>query len=798
MDARKRSGPPIATPLAFVAVALSAFVCALFPLTGTPGPEAAQVLSIVGGPFFMVAAAARAGYQKERGFRGDLLVQLAMVFMSMAVFVLIISIASLSHPSCAPGRGYLPFVFVAFPTLLLNSCIGLFIGRTLGSPRFASITAAFVLLAYIGWTALDWYFEPSFRVLTHLLVLIEGDHLEGRAISPAAVAFRGATALFCAALIVAGSVRFPRARRGGLSSQPGPSPTLLGVALGLLTLGVVVHREAKSVLQPSGAELTQAYSYEATRGLLHVHADPLVTSKRDVDAILAEGTLWLARLEDRLGVAPKEELHIWLHADARAMGRFTGAEHVHFALPNRGELHIYGSHVPHPTLGHELAHLLASQLTTSMFGVPTRFGLFPNAGIIEGLAMAVTPELEVHDGLTLREKAAALRRAGLAPPLADLFQSSVFGFWRHAPRNAYITAGAFVESIAAHQGKAGLAKLYQQGSVRALFNTDEDLERFISEHEVALDALALPVEAMSQVAHRYHAPSILDQTCDPSAETRANAVRAAANTGDFDLAEQLAHEAEGKTLSDKTLGMLARAATALADDPKMERYTLARLDASEKASPASAASLNDVGDLLWRTGRRREAMAHWERISDEALSPGAQRLRLAKRTLASILVARPEGSPVAAASMRLLLEVHTRDIVPALTQIAASIGGLSSSSTEPEPAVAVGEYLLARQYLQRGAPEAGVDLLLRALQHRDGLPEALRNEARRQLALGHALRGDFAIAEAGFGVVAEEAERAATRIQMRDSADRVARMRKAGVAPDETHGDRWLLGRSAH
>lgn len=798
MDSRRRTGPPIATPLALAAVTVAAFIAALFPLTGTPGPEAAQILSVVGGPALLLAAAARGSHQKEGGFRGDLLVQLALLAICVLVFGLVTSVSSLSHPSCAPGRGYLPFVLVAVPALLLNSAVGLWIGRTLGRPQLAVGTAVLLLVGYAGWMVLEWFLEPSFRVLSHLLVLIEGDLVQGRSVSPAAVAFRSATLLFASGLIVGGLVRFPRARRSGLSSQPGPSPALLLVAGGLLVAGFVVHAQSRDALAPDRGDLEEAYSLERRRGPLVVHADPEAITMREVDAILAEGTLWLERLKDRMGVEPEGELHIWLHPDHATMGHYTGAENVHFALPGRGELHISGVDVPHPTLGHELAHLLGRRLTGGVLGVPTRFGLLPNAGIIEGLAMAVTPELEVRYGLTLREKAAAMRRAGLAPPLRDLFGEylSFFGFWRHPPGNAYVTAGALVEAVAATQGTDGLARLYREGSLEDLFDDDEALERFLKEHEAALDAMPLPPDATAQVAHSYSRASILDQTCDPGAEDVARAIRAAARSGDFAAAESLSHEAEGDALTGKTLVALAHAARLLDDDARALAYLLQRADARDTEDPRERAlRLEEVGDALWAAGRRREALARWEQVPKDPLSPPQRRMIEAKGLLARALVARPAGSPVAEAGLALLLAAGSGDTTPEVARLAVALGRATAATEELPEVLAFGEYLLARQYLQRGAIDDGIDGFLRCWERKGALDEPFQEQVLRGLAAGHARRGDFSIAKEGFRTIAEKTRRAAVRIKMRDRAERVERMAESRASQDPaTAGDRWLLG----
>lgn len=796
MDGRRRNGPPIATPLAIAVVSTAAIISATMPLTGTPGPESAQILSAIGGPALLLAAAARGAQRSNRGFFGDLLQQSLLVVASLAIFVIVSTVSKFANTSCAPGRGYLPFVLVAAPTLLLNSAIGLWIGRLLSKPRLA-VAAAFGFWAtYVVWLLLDWHWEPSFRVITHLLVLLEGDMLQGRAVSPAAVAFRVSTLCFAIVLCLQGVLRYPRNQRGGLSSSGGGSPMLHLASAGLALLALVIQSQATDELSPGRDALESRYTMKREHGPLVVHADPTVTTVDEADAILAEGTLWLGRLQQRLQVKPTDKLHVWLHRDNRVLGHYTGAEHVHFALPGHGEIHISGVQIPHPTLGHELAHLLGRQLNEGMLGVPTQFGLLPSAGIIEGFAMALTPELELDYGLTLREKAAALRRAGLAPELNALFGEylSFFGFWRQPPGNAYVTAGAVVEAVIASAGLEGLAKLYSTGSLEAVFPDSDALERFLKEHERSLDAMELPSFAVSQVSRTYNRPSILDQTCDPDAVEDAKRVLGAAQAGNFEQAEALARQREGKTLAAKTLQTLATTATELGKDDLALRYVLASADETDLQDPREQADrFSRAGDALWRHGRRREALAHWEKTQTQVLHPGHQRLVKAKRFLASELIAVPNPNGIGEAAMDLLVGRDDGDMTTSLMRLTIAVARATEAS-EPESVRAFGQYLLARQFVQHGALDDGIEYFLMALEPETALQEPFREQALRGIALGHAKRGDFNIARVGFAQLSSASGDAAPRVRMRDRQERVERMAMPPDGPEATPGNRWLLG----
>lgn len=801
MQRGRRFDFPVATPLAFVVVVVTALLAAAFPLTGSPGPEAAQLLSAVGGPALLLAGAARGAKRHERGFFGDVLNQLLLVAASMLAFIAIVTLSGLGNPSCAPGRGYLPFVFLSFPVLCLDSALGLWIGRLTGGRKRAVVAGVAFLAAYAVWVAMDWYVAPSFRVLTHLLVLIEGDLLAGRDVSATGVAFRMATLLYAGALASWGMATFPRSKRSpGVGGGVSAPPALLATAILAFVVGGVVHLQAADALEPDRDDLEEVYTLSKTRGPLVVHADPTVTTVREVDAILAEGALWLSRLEKRMGVSPDDDIHVYLHDNAAAMGRWTGAENVHFALPNRSEIHISGAYVPHGTLGHELAHVLGRQLADNLLGVPTNLGL-PNTGLIEGLAMAMTPELEAGFGLTLREQAAALYQAELAPPLDAVFDEnfSFFQFWRFAPGNSYAVAGALVEALAATTGQEGLARMYGEGSLRAAFESDEALATFLKDHEDSLRRTELPSDALPLVRRSLSKPSILAEVCDPDARATADAVRAAAHAGDFDTAERLAAEAEGE-LTSGTLLALAEAAHDVSQPARALAYLLRRADAPDTdSSRERAIRLDTAGNALWRAGQSREAHVSWARVDESTLPPSRRREVLAKERLAEAVVARPDDRALATATLDYLVDARdSREYAAHIAHIAGLVGRAEAAGQKESPEVlALARYVLVLQYLQRGLIDVGLALGLEVWEQRDALAPPFQQSLLNAIAMGHARRGDAAIAKVAFESLAGTLERATDRVLMNDRAERLARILQAGEAGSETAGDRWLLGLQA-
>ncbi len=778
---------PVMSPVAVLIVWVAALLCAMFPLTGTAGPEAAQVLGVVGGLSLLFAGAARGSYRQSRGFSGDLTMQALTLGIAFVGFVIVIMVASLGHESCAPGRGWLPFFFLSLPVMLLCSATGLLIGRLTGQPTVAVLATVVVVLAYAAWLTADFYFAPSFRFLSHFSVVLDGDMLRGRGVHPAVVGYRLATLLFAVGFIGVGITLFPRQQTGGLAGPSRKGPSWVIPAGLCFLVGVVAHVRSKDEIVQSRGELSDTYRLEKAAPGVLVKADPAALTARDVEAVLAESTLWLQRLEARLKVGPTEPITIYLHKDRDALAYWTGAEHVHFALPWKREIHISHAAVPHGSLGHELAHIVAGEWSDGMFAVPSRFLFLVNTGVVEGVAMAATPELKLDNELTLKEQAAALRRADLAPPLEDLFggAAGLFGFWRHAPGRAYVTAGALIQSILEAKGPDAVRAIYASGDLGAGFKGADALDKFVAEHEQDLDELPLPKDALFSVKTSYARPSILDETCDPDQKAAREDILGYARSQDFGRAEQAARQVEDP-ITAPTLEGLADIARDQDDDIRALAYLQQAIQLTD--DPRRRLNLLDeAADLLVGRGRFRDAQATYGRMPLEVASPAAERLVQAK-SLLNDRCRRSAGKDELARAALVFLSRDPRHGDDTTRMIGLS-GALSEYRGDDKELVGFVRYLLARQYIQRGAPDEGLDLLLRNHEERITLPGPFDEQALRGLAMAHARRGDFGVAALGFAHIADKSDRPAVRVRMRDFAERAEK-----AAGSAFEGAQWLFG----
>lgn len=228
---------------------------------------------------------------------------------------------------------------------------------------------------------------------------------------------------------------------------------------------------------------------------------------RDCDA-------WLKVLETRLGVAPLPRVTAFVFAHAGEKEAAMGAGHTQIAKPWRHEVYLNGAEFPHPVLGHELAHVVAGQTGRGPFRIAGGvFGWLPNAGLIEGLAMALAPDED--DDLSADEWAAALAELRQLPELSSLFSLS---FLTQPGRLAYLVAGSFVAHVEKHFGAEGLRRWYAGQSLERV--TGRDMKQLETDWRASLLQIKLPQSAREAAKSLFERKSALVRHC-PHAIDRA-------------------------------------------------------------------------------------------------------------------------------------------------------------------------------------------------------------------------------------------------------------------------------------
>lgn len=211
-------------------------------------------------------------------------------------------------------------------------------------------------------------------------------------------------------------------------------------------------------------------------------------------------------VERRLGAHLGARITAFVFADADQKRNLMGAADVSIAKPWRREIYVQMASYPHPVLGHEIAHVVAGSFARGPFRVAgLAGGLWPNPGLIEGTAVAASPD---DDELTDAQWARAMLDGGILPAPSALFS---MGFLGRSADKSYTVAGAFVGWVMDRWGADVLRQWYGGASLDAL--TGKSLASLDDEFRAWLGTLAMPDEAVAYARSKFERPSVWARTC---------------------------------------------------------------------------------------------------------------------------------------------------------------------------------------------------------------------------------------------------------------------------------------------
>jgi formylglycine-generating enzyme required for sulfatase activity len=386
----------------------------------------------------------------------------------------------------APNRRGLVAVLLAW--LGPAGAVGMGLGRFYSSPM---VYAFDPFIGFFAGTPYDTGFDPTARLLSYRL---------------------GTLAWLLAAF--AGSRLLTRTATGRLEVRRPIDLPIAGIGLLSVIFAGGIAVTGKSLGHYSTAEsIRERLGHSIADGRCEVvfsGAIPRPAAQR----MASDCSAWLEVLESRLGVPKLPKVTAYVFADVGEKEAAMGAGHTQVAKPWRREIYINGAEYPHPTIGHELAHVMAGQTGRGPFKIAGKLGgWLPNVGLIEGLAVALAPDED--DDLSAEQWAQALNDLHRLPPLQSLF---ALDFLVQPGRLAYLVAGAFVEWVERKQGAATLRRWYRGESLEAI--TGQSMERLEADWHQDLGKIALPQAAQEAARSLFARKSALVRHC-PHAVDRA-------------------------------------------------------------------------------------------------------------------------------------------------------------------------------------------------------------------------------------------------------------------------------------
>jgi len=423
--------------------------------------------------------------------------------------------------------------------------------------------------------------------------------------------------------------------------------------------------------------------------------------KADVERFARECDAHIIEQEAYFETKGPARIAAYLFADSAQKGALMGAADTYIAKPWRHEVYLQQGGFPHPVLGHEIAHVMAGAFARGPFVVAGRLaGLWPNPGLIEGIAVAASP----HEGaLSPREWTRAMKDLNLLPRLERLF---AFGFYGENSTVAYTASGAFVGFIKDRHGATVLRDWYGGAMLPDLTGTSwRDMERAFHDDLMLVN---LPEAAMAQARARFDRPGLFSRRCPhvvDGCRKRAEEQRARGDDeGVMQTLDQWLNldpgDAGGRVAAARTLVRLGRV-----EEGKTALEAIAR----EERFPRNVrdGALEELGDMALAAGDMDRAIEHYREVMSRSLDENVLRTLDVKLEAAR--------NPRATKSVVELLIGH-RGRGPDKVRAAEALGIWSTTL----PRDGLPEYLMARSSVSAGQFDDAANRLDRAMEA--GLP----------------------------------------------------------------------------
>ena len=444
---------------------------------------------------------------------------------------------------------------------------------------------------------------------------------------------------------------------------------------------------------------------------------PSTTREQEANLLVKDCDEEVRAVEQRLGIQGPARIRAFFFRDDGDKKRLMGAAHTYIAKPWREEVYLQLGSYPHPVLGHELAHVIAGKAGRGPFRIAGDLGgLLPNPGLIEGMAVAASPD---DEDLTDAQWARAMMQIGILPSMQRVFS---FGFLGDASAKSYTLAGAFVSWVGEKWGMDVVRRWYGGEDIASLTGLDwRALDGAFREH---LKDVPLPAEAESFARAKFSRPGLFGRKCPHVVDAARHEADVCRDTQRFEEALRLYSEA----LDKDPLDYASRHSRA---------QTMRRHGDREKgrAELESLASRQDV-PRTWRD-RAEEALADADLIDGDLEAARRRYEKLAASSLDEdgartfeVKKLATEDPAAREAIQALLLGDEKRG--PDIFLAGTALGRWPS--TVPDGRSPLASYLVGRNLVQRGFFEKGARVLDDAL--RGPLPTVrLARETLRQRAI---------------------------------------------------------------
>lgn len=521
------------------------------------------------------------------------------------------------------------------------------------------------------------------------------------------------------ALFASVSGRAPRGLRVDLATSAARARVALALACGVASLSLVASG-ARLGHWSTPASIAASLGAEK-RGARCDVIYPATTRELEANLLVKDCDEELAAVEAALGARGPERVVAYFFRDADEKRRLMGAAHTYIAKPWRGEVYLQMDSYPHPVLGHELAHVVAGSFGRGPFKVAGEVGgLLPNPGLIEGIAVAASPD---QDALTDLEWCRAMAELGLLPPVHRLFS---LGFLGDASAKSYTVAGAFITWLMEVHGKEPVRRWY--GGARPEDALGASLSTLGERFAAHVATVPLHPAALAVAKARFGRPGIFGRRCPHVVDALRQRADGCSDAQRYDEALRLYSDAVALDPTDFASRHRHAAVDLRHRDRAAGRAALLALAADEGApQPYRDRADESLADADLLAGDAPAALARYEAVIARTVNEDAARTLEVKAAAARDPAARP-------AVLALLL--GDGDLGPDIFIAGIELGAWGEATPSPLAA-----YLVGRNLIQRGRYEKGSATLERSLAL-GRVTSRVTREIVRLLAVSACARGD--------------------------------------------------------
>ncbi|MBU1219399.1 hypothetical protein KKF34_08360 [Myxococcota bacterium] len=263
--------------------------------------------------------------------------------------------------------------------------------------------------------------------------------------------------------------------------------------------------------------------------------------KWKVNFYAAQVDLELEELHAFFKLKRRVPVRIFLFKDRMQKRRLFGAMHVEVAKPNLREIFITADDIPHHSMRHELAHILAGEYSNAFFKAAAKplpvlsFIPIPDIAKIEGIAVAAAFEL---DGVDFYQRARIIRALGNKTSAEDIFHGNFYAF---PSTIAYTIAGSFTRWLYDNYSPEGVFAWHKGKSFTDAFGTS--FKAASDAFEIFLQSEKAPEDEVANLRKSMSRRSIHRIRCVHQVAREMSKSRHHINTGNFKAAYKHAQQA---------------------------------------------------------------------------------------------------------------------------------------------------------------------------------------------------------------------------------------------------------------